>query len=127
MAKKILKYYGRTEEELRKMSIKEFADLTNARVRRTLLRGFNEYQKALLKKVKLNDNNLKTHCRNMVIIPEMIGASIKVYNGREYFPVVITVDMLGHYLGEFVMTRKRVTHNAPGIGATRSSASASVR
>lgn len=127
MAKKILKYYGRTEEELKKLSIKEFAEITNARVRRTLLRGFNEYQKALLRKVKLNDNNLKTHCRNMVIIPEMIGASVKVYNGKEYAPVVITVDMLGHYLGEFVMTRKKVAHNAPGIGATRSSASASVR
>lgn len=127
MAKKLFTYYGKTEEELKQMSVKEFAELTNSRTRRTLLRGFNEVQKALLKKVSAKHKNIKTHCRNMVIIPEMIGTTIKVYNGKEFLPVDINVELVGHTLGEFVLTRKKIMHNAPGIGATRSSASASVR
>ncbi len=127
MAKKIFKYYGKTVEELKEMSVKEFAELTNSRTRRSLLRGFDETQKVLLNKVKSGHKNIKTHSRDMVIIPEMIGATIKVYSGKEFVPVEITSEMVGHFLGEFVLTRKRVAHSAPGIGATRSSASASVR
>jgi small subunit ribosomal protein S19 len=63
----------------------------------------------------------------MIILPEMIGFSIKIYQGKEFVPVIIEPDMVGHYLGEFVLTRKRVAHSAPGIGATRSSASLSVK
>ncbi|MBS3112683.1 30S ribosomal protein S19 [Candidatus Woesearchaeota archaeon] len=127
MAKKTFTYYGKTEEELKGMSVKEFAVLTNSRIRRTLLRGFTETQKILLKKISADKKNVKTHCRDMVIIPEMIGTTIKVYSGKEFIPVDVNVEMLGHVLGEFVMTRKKVSHSAPGIGATRSSSSASVR
>ena len=63
----------------------------------------------------------------MVILPEMIGTTIKVHQGKEFAPVMIEQDMIGHCLGEFVLTRKRVAHSAPGIGATRSSASLSVK
>jgi len=57
----------------------------------------------------------------------MLGSIIRIYNGKEYFPVTITGEMLGHYLGEFSMTRKSVTHSAAGIGATRSSKAVSAR
>ena len=127
MVKKIFKYRGKTEEELKNMSIKEFATLTTSRIRRTLLRGTNDYEKALLKKVKSGHKNIRTHCRDIIIIPDMIGSTIKVYNGKEFVQVIINVEMVGHFLGEFSMTRRRVSHSAPGIGATRSSASASVR
>lgn len=127
MAKKIFKYYGKTEEELKKLTLKEFAELTTSRIRRTLLRGMNDYQKALLRKVKSGNKNIKTHCRDMVIIPEMIGSTIRVYNGKDFVPVDINVEMVGHVLGEFSLTRKKVAHSSPGIGATKSSASASVR
>jgi small subunit ribosomal protein S19 len=63
----------------------------------------------------------------MVIVPAMIGKTIKVYNGKEFFPVMITGEMLGHYLGEFSHTRKGVSHSAAGIGATRSSKAISAR
>ena len=63
----------------------------------------------------------------MVVLPEMVGVMIKIYQGKEFVPILIEAEMIGHYLGEFVMTRKKVAHSAPGIGATRSSASLSVK
>jgi small subunit ribosomal protein S19 len=127
MVKKEFKFHGKSEEEIKKMSAKEFAEIANARARRTLKRGFNEYQKTLLERIRSGDKEIKTHCRDMLIIPEMIGMKIHVYNGKEFMPVEITSELIGHFLGEFAMTRRKVQHSAPGIGATRSSASASVR
>jgi small subunit ribosomal protein S19 len=127
MAKKEFTFRGKTVDELKKMSVNEVAQLYTARVRRSLKRGFTEQQKILLKKLKNKEKNIETHCRDMVIMPEMIGETIKVYSGKEFVPVMIEADMIGHRLGEFVLTRKRVAHSAPGIGATRSSASLSVK
>lgn len=120
-------FKGKTIEELNKMSLNDFIKLIPSRSRRSIKRGLTEEQKKLLEKIKLNDTNIKTHARDMVIIPEMLNKQINVYNGKEYVPVIITEEMLGHYLGEFTLTRKRVMHNAPGVGATKSSASVSVR
>lgn len=127
MVKKEFTYKGKTADELKKLSLNELAQLLTARQRRTIKRGFTEQQKILLKKLRANKKNIETHCRDMIILPEMIGKIIKVHQGKEFLPVVIGEDMVGHYLGEFVLTRKRVTHSAPGIGATRSSASLSVK
>lgn len=114
-------------EELRNLSIKEFAALLPARQRRSLLRGFKPEQKKFLQKLKISQKPVKTHLRNTIIVPEMVGRSISVYNGKEYFQVKIEIDMLGHYIGEFALTRKSVKHSAPGVGATKSSAAVSVR
>ena len=127
MAKKEFTFKGKTVEELKKMSVNEFAQLVTARQRRSLKRGFTDQQKILLKKIKANEKNIETHCRDMVILPEMIGLTIKVHQGKEWFPVMIEADMIGHCLGEFALTRRKVSHSAPGIGATRSSASLSVK
>ena len=124
---KIFTWQGRTEEEIKKLDLKEFMKLIPARQRRSLLRGFTEQQKILLEKVEADDKNIKTHCRNMVIVPAMVGKTIRVYNGKEYLPIIITVDMLGYRLGEFSHTRKMVTHSSAGIGATRSSKAISAR
>ncbi len=118
---------GKSEEEIKRLSLKEFTALVPARSRRSLERGFTDAQKILLKEIDMNAANIKTHCRDMIIIPKMIGKILRVYNGKEYTPVPIAVDMVGHYLGEFVMTRKGVTHSAAGIGATRSSKAVSAR
>jgi len=120
-------YRGKTLEELRNLSIKEFAALLPARQRRSLLRGFKPEQKKFLQKLKISQKPVKTHLRNTIIVPEMVGRSISVYNGKEYFQVKIEIDMLGHYIGEFALTRKSVKHSAPGVGATKSSAAVSVR
>ncbi|MBI2101585.1 30S ribosomal protein S19 [Candidatus Woesearchaeota archaeon] len=127
MAKKEFTFKGKTPEELKKLSINELAQIFTARQRRVLKRGFTEQQKILLKKLRANEKNIETHCRDMVILPEMIGKIIKVHQGREFVPVSVEPDMIGHCLGEFALTRKRVAHSAPGIGATKSSASLSVK
>jgi len=127
MAKKEFMFRGKTLEELKNASINEFANLLPARQRRSLKRGLTDQQKILLKKIRNKESNIETHCRDMIILPEMIGIMIKVHKGNEFVPVSIIEDMVGHFLGEFVLTRKRVEHSAPGIGATRSSASLSVK
>ena len=127
MVKKEFTYKGKTLEELKKLSLTEVAALMPARQRRTLKRELTEQQKILLQKIRKNESNIETHCRDMIILPEMVGKTIKVYSGKEFIPVIIVEEMIGHYLGEFVLTRKRVEHSAPGIGATRSSAALSVK
>ena len=109
------------------MSVEDYAKVAPARIRRSIKRGFTDAQKSLIKAVERNSQNIETHCRDMVIIPQMLGKTIKVHDGKGFAPVTIQTEMLGHYLGEFAMTRKRVQHSAPGIGATKSSASLSVK
>jgi small subunit ribosomal protein S19 len=50
-----------------------------------------------------------------------VGKKVAIYNGKEFKEVEIKPEMIGHYLGEFAMTRRSVTHSGPGVGATRSS------
>ncbi len=127
MAKKEFMYKGKRLDELKKMSLNEFAELVPARQRRSLKRGLTIQQKILLENIKKGKKNIETHCRDMIIIPEMIGIIIKIHNGKQFVTITTENEMLGHYLGEFALTRKKVDHSAPGIGATRSSASLSVR
>ncbi|MBI2175867.1 30S ribosomal protein S19 [Candidatus Woesearchaeota archaeon] len=126
MARKEFTYRGKSVEELRKLSLKEFAALLPSRQRRSLSKGLSEEGKALLEDIK-SSPNARTHVRSMIILPDMVGRSVKVYSGREFVALAITAEMLGHYLGEFVQTRKKVVHHAPGIGATKSSAALSVK
>lgn len=123
-------YRGKTAEELRAMSLPEFAKLLKARGRRKVLRGFSDVEKKLLeriKKFKDTKKKIKTQSRDMIVIPEMIGATIHIYNGKAYSPVTLVEEMLGHRLGEFALTRKEVKHKAPGVGATKSSKAVSVK
>ena len=127
MAKKEFTFYGKTIEEVKSMSLEEFAKLLPSRPRRALKRGFTDSQKILLEKIRKGKQNVETHCRNMVILPEMLDKIIKVHNGKTFVMVQISPHMLGHSLGEFALTRSNVSHSAPGIGATRSSSAISVR
>ena len=127
MVKKEFTYRGKTLDELKKLSVSEFSMLVPARQRRSLKRGFTEQQKILLKRVRAKKKNIETHCRDMIILPEMVGLTIRIHNGKAFTPVIILEEMISHYLGEFALTRNRVEHSAPGIGATRSSASLSVK
>lgn len=127
MAKKEFSYRGKSLEELQALTLNEFAELIPSRQRRSLKRGIPEEHKKVLEKVRKNDKNIKTHCRDMIVLPEMVGHTIKIHNGKEFVQVVIMDEMVGHVLGEFSLTRRRVGHNAPGVGATRSSAAISVR
>ena len=120
---------GKTIEELNKMDIREFAKYVDSRARRTLLRQSNVIEKFLKKCKECSEKGkpIRTHLRDIVIVPGMLGLIINVHGGKSFMPVTITGEMLGHRLGEFVMTREKVQHGAPGIGATKSSAAASVK
>ncbi|MEE9474083.1 MAG: 30S ribosomal protein S19 [Candidatus Hydrothermarchaeaceae archaeon] len=124
MAKKFL-FRGHDIEELKAMSYDEFADLLLARQRRSLSRGLTPVKKKFLERVKrLNDGEnvkLRTHCRDIIVVPQMVDHTVEVHNGKEFTRVDIQPEMIGHYLGEFALTRKRVTHGTPGMGATKSS------
>lgn len=120
MSKGDFKYRGKTLEDLQRMNMDEFAELLPSRKRRSIKRGFTEQQKKLLRKIR-NKEEIKTHARDMIILPEMVDKVLKVYNGEEYVDVDIEPEMIGHYLGEFTQNRKEVKHSAPGLGATRSS------
>jgi small subunit ribosomal protein S19 len=104
------------------MNLEEFSKLIPARDRRALKRGFTAEEKKLLEEIRKNPKAFhRTKTREMIIIPEMIGVKIGVYSGKEYVTVDVKPEMLGHRLGEFILTRKQVKHSSPGFGATRSS------
>lgn len=127
MALKEFKYRGKTLEELKKLSRSQFMELVPSRQRRSLKRSTSEEHKKLMSNILKNKKNIKTHCREFIIMPNMVGLTIKIYNGKEFHPVIIQEEMIGHVLGEFSLTRKRVSHSAPGVGATRSTSSLSVK
>lgn len=120
MVKKFL-FKGKSIEELQKMSLEQFAKLLPSRQRRTLLRGLKPEQKKILERLRKAEKPVRTHLRDMIIIPEMVGKIVMVHNGKEWLRVDIKEEMVGHRLGEFALTRKRVQHSAPGVGATKSS------
>ncbi|WP_456486432.1 30S ribosomal protein S19 [Candidatus Alkanophaga liquidiphilum] len=113
-------YRGYTFAKLRKMGFEEFAELLPARQRRKLRRGLREEEKKLLERLKKR-NTVRTHLRDMIVLPQMVGKTIGIHNGKTFQYVEIKPEMVGHYLGEFALTRKRVVHGTAGVGATRSS------
>jgi len=128
MPRKFL-YRGHTLEQLQSMSMDEFITLLPARQRRSLHRGLPPEQRKLLTNIRKAKEAMrqgkkvvvKTHVRDMVILPEMVGVTVLVHNGKEFIPVEIKPEMIGHYLGEFAISNKPVKHGTPGIGASRSS------
>jgi len=133
LARKIFKYQGYTLEELQNMSLEDLVKILPARQRRSLKRGFLPRQQIVLdkfrklKKQKEKEEKggkplvIKTHCRDMIVLPEMVGTIFGIYNGKEFMEVEFTPEMIGCYFGEFAPTRQRVQHGDPGMGATRSS------
>lgn len=126
MAKKEFTFRGKTLEELKRLSINEFAEILTARERRSLKRGFTEQQKILFNNIK-KGKEIKTQCRDMIVLPIMVDMRIKIYRGNSFESVLIQPEMIGHRLGEFALTRKGVAHSAPGVGATKSSSAVSVK
>jgi len=119
---KYFNYRGKTVEELQAMSMDEFIRILPSRMRRSLRRGLSAEQRIILERLRRHSNKpLRTHARDMIILPEMIGRSIHVYTGKEFKEVNITEKMIGHYLGEYAISMTRVRHGRPGIGASRSS------
>jgi len=122
-------YRGHTLDDLKKMNMDQLLQLLPARARRSLRRGLPPRQKKVIERLRRayrakkrgKDLIVRTHVRDLIIFPEFVGLKVGIYNGRNYDIVDIRPEMIGHYLGEFALTRKRVQHGSPGIGATRSS------
>lgn len=115
-------YKGKSEEELKSMSIDEFMKLVPSRQKRSLKRGRTELQKKILAQIRENPKKfIRVRLRDMIIVPEMIGVKFGVYNGKDFVTLDIKTEMIGYRIGEFVNTRKQVKHSSPGFGATRSS------
>ena len=121
--KKELVYKGVSLEELQKLDVRETAKYLKAGSRRTVLRQFDKIEKFInLCERKISKNKkIKTHLRDIVIVPKLVGYTISIHNGKAFQDILITVEMIGHRLGEFAMTRSRVNHGSAGIGATKSS------
>ncbi len=113
-------YRGLKVEELNKLNMDELMALLPARQRRRLKRGLTKDHRRLLTRVKDRDV-VRTHLRDMIVLPEMVGKTIEIYNGKTFNRVEIMPEMVGHYLGEYSLTRSRVSHGSAGVGATRSS------
>lgn len=122
-------YRGHSLNSITAMSMDEFINMLPSRQRRSLQRGLTPEQRILLEKLRAakeaqkqgKEVSLKTHVRDLIILPEMVGAKIAVHNGKEFVAIDIKPEMIGHYLGEFAITNKPVRHGTPGIGASRSS------
>ncbi|HJH26582.1 MAG TPA: 30S ribosomal protein S19 [Methanophagales archaeon] len=114
-------YRGYTLAKLKKMSLGDLADLLGARQRRKLKRELRSSEEKLLERSKTDKESVKTHLRDAIILPSMVGKKIGIHNGKSFEFVDIKTEMIGHYLGEFALTRKKVSHGSAGVGATRSS------
>jgi small subunit ribosomal protein S19 len=119
--KKEFLYRGFTMEELLAMPFDEVLGLMPSRSRRTYLRGLNYEQQLLFDKLKDATEPVRTHRKDLPIIPQFVGKTVSVYNGHEFKDIEIKPEMIGCFIGEFVITRKPPVHSGPGVGATRSS------
>ncbi|MBS3083940.1 ribosomal protein S19 family protein [Candidatus Pacearchaeota archaeon] len=120
------KFCGLGIDQLKALSVKELASYLPARSRRSLLRHpevIERFLKSAEDKVS-RKKKIRTHLRDLVIVPRMVGMNIQIYNGKSFEQMPIEIEMIGHRLGEFALTRQKVNHSAAGIGATRGSKAA---
>ncbi len=119
-------YRGIPLQELEAMPSESWFGLFTARQRRSLSRGLTDGKRKLTREIKAarageSRGEIRTHVRDLIVLPYMVGAKVSVFSGKEFREVTIVPEMIGRYLGEFVVTNKRVNHGAPGVGASRSS------
>src|SRR5438093_1192575 len=108
--KKEFTYRGYTLDEMKAMTLEEIIELLPARPRRSFMRGIDEERLTFVEKVRENgtEEAVRTHCRDVPILPDFVGKKVAVHNGKEFVTVEIRAEMIGHYIGEFAMTRKPV-------------------
>lgn len=124
------RFRGLNVDQLKNLSIEALLPLLNARQRRSLDKRVGKYMNDEKRKLRERIKNvregnssetIRTHVRDMIILPDMVGITLNIHNGKDFTPITIKPEMIGHYLGEYSITNKRVQHGAPGVGASRSS------
>ena len=142
---KEFEYRGVPIADLEKMQLDKVVVMLNARQRRSLRRGVTDGKRRLVARIRAakkaaaggggggaadaaapaaaagGAGGIRTHLRDLIVLPFMVGATVNVFNGKEFKPVEIKPEMIGHYIGEYSLTSRRVSHGAPGVGASRSS------
>lgn len=123
LKKKQFKYRGKEIAELKTLEVREFANLLPSRQRRSVLRNFQELESFVsrAKEKESKNKKIKTHKRDLVVVPGLVGMKIQIYNGRNFVPIEVIPEMLGHKFGEFAPTRARIQHSKAGVGATKGS------
>lgn len=106
----IVVYKGKSLEELQAMSQEEVLALLPSSIRRKISRGFTEEEQKVIAQFEAGKNNVKTHCRDLVVLPEMVGKKVQIYTGKEFIQVELGIGMIGCKFGELAPTRKKVTH-----------------
>ena len=127
--KKEFTYRGYTMEELSQMELwpsegsdNSIIELLPSRARRSIGRGMSVENEHFLDRIRRNSSiTVRTHRRDMPILPEFVGRRIAIHNGQHFIELDVKPEMIGHYLGEFALSRRNVAHSGPGVGATRSS------
>jgi small subunit ribosomal protein S19 len=116
-------YRGQGVAELKAMSLEEFAKIAPARIRRSIRRGFNAETSSFFDRMRSTpaEKVVRTHCRDAIVLPEHIGRRVAIHTGKEFKEIEVRPEMIGHYFGEFALTRRFEKHSGPGVGATRSS------
>ncbi len=114
---------GKTLEELKAMSLEQLGQVLGARARRSIRRGFASEANRFLERMRETPpgKTVRTHTRDALVLPEHVGRKVAVHNGKEFKEIEVRPEMIGHYYGEFALTRRFEKHSAPGVGATRSS------
>ena len=120
--KKEFTYQGLPLDKLQELEFDDFISLVPSRQRRSFKRGVSREQAKLINDSNQKPNKvLRTHRREMIIIPQFVGGKFAVYNGREFVDIDVLPEMIGLYFGELAPTRTSPTHTGPGVGATKSS------
>jgi len=121
--KREFSYRGKSLAELQALSLADLAKILDARARRSIRRGFNDETSRFFERMSSTpvEKTVRTHCRDALVLPAHVGRKVAVHNGKEFKEVEVRPEMIGHYYGEFALTRRFEKHSGPGVGATRSS------
>ena len=116
-------FRGLTLPQLQAMSLEEFAKVASSRARRSIRRGFNSETSLFFERMRSAPEGkvVRTHCRDALVLPAHVGRHVAIHNGKEFKEIEVRPEMVGHYYGEFSLTRRFEKHSGPGVGATRSS------
>jgi small subunit ribosomal protein S19 len=114
---------GKTLEELKALNLEQLAPLLSSRARRSIRRGFNDETSRFFERMGATppEKTVRTHCRDALVLPAHVGRKVAVHTGKEFKELEVRPEMIGHYYGEFALTRRFEKHSGPGVGATRSS------
>jgi small subunit ribosomal protein S19 len=121
--KREFSFRGLSLPQLQAMSLEEFAKVASSRARRSIRRGFNSETAHFFERMQSTPSGktVRTHCRDALVLPAHVGRRVAIHNGKEFKEIEVRPEMVGHYYGEFSLTRRFEKHSGPGVGATRSS------